>query len=104
MVEGQCLCGAVRFEIDGPLGDVRLCYCTNCRRASGSAFSANARVPIGKYRLLSGQELVSEYESSPGVFRAFCSRCGAPVHARVVADRDTYGSGSAAWRVTSMRP
>ena len=25
---------------------------------------------------------MSEYESSPGKFRAFCSRCGSPVYSR----------------------
>jgi hypothetical protein len=47
MVDGQCLCGKVRFEVSGSLGDVRLCYCELCRRANGTVFSANVRVPIG---------------------------------------------------------
>jgi hypothetical protein len=33
MVDGQRLCGKVRFEVSGSLGDVRLCYCELCRRA-----------------------------------------------------------------------
>jgi hypothetical protein len=86
MVNGQCLCGRVRFEIDGDLGETRLCYCTLCRRANGSAFSANVAVPAEHYRLLVGRELIREYESSPGAFRAFCSYCGSPVFARVASD------------------
>jgi hypothetical protein len=86
MVTGQCLCGNVRFEIDGDLGETRLCYCTLCRRANGSAFSANVAVSIERYRLRSGREDIREYESSPGAFRAFCSRCGSPVSARVLSD------------------
>ena len=88
MVRGQCLCGKVRFEVGGNLGDVRLCYCELCRRANGTAFSANARVPITSYKLLSGSEVIKEYESSPGAFRAFCSFCGSPVFAKVLADPD----------------
>jgi hypothetical protein len=88
MTEGQCLCGAVRYEVDGDLGETRLCYCVECRRASGSAFTANVRVPASNYRLLSGREHIREYESSPGRFRAFCSRCGSPVHARGATDPD----------------
>ncbi len=83
---GQCLCGAFRFEIDGPVGEVRLCHCDLCRRASGTAFSANASVPIKKYRVISGTDIVNEYESSPGAYRAFCFRCESPVFARVQAD------------------
>jgi hypothetical protein len=86
MVMGQCLCGKVRFEVDGDLGETRLCYCELCRRANGSAFSANVRVPTEQYRLLIGREDIREYESSPGAFRAFCSYCGSPVYARVVND------------------
>jgi hypothetical protein len=88
MVEGQCLCGKVRFEINGELGATRLCYCELCRRANGSAFSANVRVPASAYKLLSGRDVIREYESSPGAFRAFCSTCGSPVYARVVSDPD----------------
>jgi hypothetical protein len=68
MVAGQCLCGGVRFEVDGELGEARLCYCTLCRRANGSAFSANVRVPIKRHRLLAGREQIREYESSLAPF------------------------------------
>ena len=86
MVDGQCLCGRVRFMISGNLGEVRFCYCDLCRRANGTAFSANARVAKASFRLLSGSEVIREYESSPGAFRAFCSVCGSPVFARVLRD------------------
>ncbi|MGH7065674.1 MAG: GFA family protein [Stellaceae bacterium] len=86
MVSGQCLCGKVRFEVSGDLGSARLCYCDFCRRANGTAFSANVRVPAASYELLSGHEVIREYESSPGAFRAFCSNCGSPVFAKVASD------------------
>lgn len=86
MVQGQCLCGKVRFEIDGEVGETRLCYCELCRRANGTAFSANVPVPVERHRLLTGREFIREYESSPGAFRAFCSNCGSPVYARVARD------------------
>jgi hypothetical protein len=38
------------------------------------------------HKLLSGHEFLSEYESSPGAFRVFCSVCGSPVFARVASD------------------
>ena len=30
----------------------------------------------------SGKDLVREFDSTPGVFRAFCSRCGSPIYSR----------------------
>jgi hypothetical protein len=80
---GQCLCGKVRYQVAGSLGEVRYCHCTRCQRATGSAFSANARIPAVRFALLAGQELVREYEERPGIFRAFCSVCGSPVYARL---------------------
>src|ERR687897_2023759 len=39
---GRCLCGAVAYEVRGPLRDVLLCHCVECRRWSGyvGAFTA----------------------------------------------------------------
>ena len=88
VIRGKCLCGGFQFEIIGPVGEVRLCHCELCRRANGTAFSANARIPLERYRAIAGEDLVSEYESSPGARRCFCSRCGSPVFARVAQDPD----------------
>lgn len=82
MLEGGCLCGGVRFRISGKLGPAGYCHCKECQRASGSAFASNAPVRIGYFTFSAGAELVSEYESSPGKYRAFCRRCGSPVYSR----------------------
>ena len=82
MLEGGCLCSSVRYRIKGKLGPAAFCHCKQCQRASGSAFSANASVRTRYFDLHTGKELVSEYESSPGHFRAFCTRCGSPVYSR----------------------
>jgi len=88
MFSGRCLCGAVRFEIDGLLGPFAYCHCTSCRRASGSAFTANSPVATATVRWTRGRTSLREYESSPGKFRAFCDNCGSPVYARLVAQPD----------------
>ena len=82
MLEGGCLCGGVRFRINGKLGPAGYCHCKMCQRASGSAFASNAPARTGYFELASGSDLVSEYESSPGKFRAFCRRCGSPLYSR----------------------
>jgi hypothetical protein len=78
----------VRYEIDGELGDFGYCHCTSCRKASGSAHSANAPVERARFRLVSGADTLREFESSPGKFRVFCSRCGSPIYAYVTAGDD----------------
>jgi hypothetical protein len=47
----------------------------------GSAFSSIASVPREKFRWIRGQELLAAFESSPGKFRRFCSRCGSHLFA-----------------------
>ena len=83
MLTGSCLCESVRFELRGRLGPLRYCHCSRCRRATGSAFSANSRVRAQDFEISTGRSLVSEYEMSPGVYRAFCSRCGSQLYARI---------------------
>jgi hypothetical protein len=82
MLTGQCLCGNIRFEINGRLGPAVYCHCSMCRRATGTAFATNASVRAREFRIVAGAELLSEYESSPSNIRAFCSRCGSPLYCR----------------------
>jgi len=89
VLTGRCLCEGVRFEIAGALTPLGYCHCKQCQRASGSAFSANTTVAKTDLRFVAGAELLREYESSPGRFRAFCSRCGSPVYKRVGEQPDT---------------
>jgi hypothetical protein len=35
MITGSCQCGAVRIRVDGKLGPVVYCHCSQCRRANG---------------------------------------------------------------------
>jgi hypothetical protein len=90
LITGRCLCGAVQFEIDGRLGPAIYCHCSQCRRASGSAFAANASVRARYLHFRSGRDAIREYEATPGKFRAFCSRCGSPVYSRLASDPETF--------------
>jgi hypothetical protein len=73
-VEGGCLCGAVRYRIDGRAGRTTSCHCLHCRRSGGAAFLTWARFDLPEFRVVSGTPL--GYESRPGVTRQFCGRCG----------------------------
>jgi hypothetical protein len=74
---GRCLCGAVTYEIRGPLRDVVLCHCVECRRWSGTG--------AGAFAAAHDTDLVIEgaalrWISSPGSIRharrGFCVECG----------------------------
>lgn len=88
MYKGSCLCGSVRYEISGELGEFGYCHCTSCRKASGTAHAANAPVERSAFSLTSGAEDLREFESSPGKSRVFCGRCGSPIYAYLRANMD----------------
>jgi hypothetical protein len=79
MLKGSCLCGGVRYEIDGELSAVTNCHCALCRKTSGSAFASGATITAASFRLLAGEDLLRDWESSPGYHRVFCGRCGSPI-------------------------
>lgn len=74
---GSCLCGAVRFEVDGGFERFYLCHCGRCRKDSGSAHSANLFSTRAKVRWLSGEDKISHFRL-PGTrhARSFCAACG----------------------------
>jgi hypothetical protein len=78
----HCLCQGVKFRIAGELEPIQICHCSQCRRAQGTPFVTNIPVSRAAFAFDSGTELLTEYESSPGKKRAFCSRCGSPVYSR----------------------
>jgi len=85
---GGCLCGGVRFEVTEPLMRASYCHCTRCRRRSGAAASAQARVPPGALRLLSGEELIRCWQPESGFAKCFCSECGSQLWSRDPDDPD----------------
>ena len=71
---GGCLCGAVRYAVEGPLRPVVMCHCTQCRRMTGHIMAATA-AKRAAFRLLAADGLVW-YGSSAEARRGFCARCG----------------------------
>ena len=73
MLQGRCLCGALRFTAEGPPKWTSYCHCQSCRRHTGAPVSAYAGFEATKVRL-DGE--LTYFSSSPGVRRGFCGRCG----------------------------
>jgi hypothetical protein len=91
VLHGSCLCGGIRYEIDGPVGPALYCHCAMCRKAHGSAFRARLAVPRSALRFVAGEALLARYRSSPDTVRSFCSRCGSPVVNLWDGDPERYG-------------
>jgi hypothetical protein len=71
---GGCHCGRVRFEVDAPrVLDVTECNCSICSKSG----YLHLIVPKTRFRLLSGEGLLTSYQFNTGTARhLFCSVCG----------------------------
>jgi hypothetical protein len=91
MLRGSCLCGEVRYAINGKLTGALNCHCSMCRKAHGAAFRSRARVNAADFKWVKGEALITWFESSPGNHRGFCSRCGSPLLSRFDQNQTVYG-------------
>lgn len=73
---GGCLCGGVRFRIDGDCRDIICCHCENCRRTHGHV-AAYTAIDRNDLVLEAEQTLQWFHDASPDTWRGFCNRCGA---------------------------
>ncbi len=87
MLTGGCLCGKVRYEIDGKASGIWFCHCSKCRRSTGSAFVAAAACRETNFRWLCDSRAISEFSTESGYRRRFCATCGSPAPS-YVPDRD----------------
>jgi hypothetical protein len=90
---GRCLCGAIRFEIEGPMRDVVICHCGQCRRQHGAppGYSQAAWEHIR----FEGEEALSWYRSSEEARRGFCRICGSSLFwERIGSGRVSIAAGS----------
>lgn len=71
-MKGSCLCGAITFDVNAPLGAVTACHCGQCRKVTGHH---SAAVPA-KWSEIDLRGTPRWYESSSGARRGFCATCG----------------------------
>ena len=76
-VTGRCLCGDIRYEYRGEPLKILHCHCESCRRHTSSPVTTAVCVARDRFRYTKGAPVA--YESSPGVIRTHCGRCGSPM-------------------------
>ncbi|WP_127555710.1 GFA family protein [Saccharospirillum alexandrii] len=77
-VSGGCLCGAVRFAVNGPVSAFHLCHCDRCRHSTGSAFAANLFTVPEAISWEQGEDQIKRFElpTAKHWTRQFCATCG----------------------------
>ena len=74
---GGCQCGAVRFHVEGVLGDASVCHCRMCQKASGNFYLPLVSVRGAKLAWTRGAP--KRFRSSNHGYRGFCADCGTPL-------------------------
>jgi hypothetical protein len=77
IIEGGCLCNAVRYRITGRSLAQLICHCQTCRRASGAPSVAWVTFRASDFAFVTAQP--TSFHSSPPVTRTFCGKCGTPL-------------------------
>ena len=75
MHEGSCLCGAVRFTVEGDLAAPSACHCSRCRKHTGH-YEAGTDVPRSALTVTGEDSITWYWSSDKKVRRGFCSVCG----------------------------
>lgn len=75
-VQGECLCGGVRYQVDRIGSRMAHCHCSMCRKFHGAAYATFGEAKQEAFRWLQGETLLQSYRAPNGTLRTFCSRCG----------------------------
>lgn len=90
---GGCQCGAVRFRVEGDLGEASICHCRMCQKATGGLFGPYVGAPFDSVTWTRGQPRY--FQSSNKVRRGFCGDCGTPLTFE-------YGEGNISFALGAM--
>ncbi|TGG91746.1 GFA family protein [Natronospirillum operosum] len=93
MKTGSCLCGAVAYEVHGPLRASIACHCNICRRLTGHYWSATQALTRDIH--LREDRGLKWFDSSDIARRAFCQHCGSNLFYREHgSDYTSIGTGT----------
>lgn len=81
VLNGSCLCGAVRYEVVGDPQRFYHCHCSRCRKSSGTGHATNLMLTNAKIVFSRGEALLKRYKvpEAERFTRQFCSECGSSV-------------------------
>jgi len=92
ILNGSCLCGAVRYTVADEFQYAMICHCSQCRRATGSAFKPFGGIERTKLTVIDGA--IHIYGDAM-THDAHCTTCGSLLYSIVNEGRRahvTYGT------------
>jgi hypothetical protein len=82
MLSGECLCGGVRYRVEDNFLYALNCHCSQCRKATGSAFKPFADIERSKLSVIEGGDALLIFGEENG-HDAHCKRCGSLLYSVV---------------------
>jgi hypothetical protein len=79
---GKCLCGAVQYSVADEFAYAANCHCSNCRRATGSAFKPFAGIERNKLTVTKGEDHLMIFGDDNGSDMR-CKLCGSYLYSVV---------------------
>jgi hypothetical protein len=79
---GACYCKAITYIVADEFEYALICHCTECQRATGSAFKPFGGIPVSKLTVTSGSTEITRLGDEQG-HNAFCQRCGSLLYSLV---------------------
>jgi hypothetical protein len=77
----SCRCGQLKATVTGDPVRVSVCHCLDCKKRTGSAFSAQARWPVDRFATEGGSKTWTHFaDSGNRITHHFCPECGSTVH------------------------
>ena len=75
-LQGQCLCGAIKYQVDAIGPKMGHCHCSMCRKFHGAAFATYGEATKTNFKWLEGAHLLKAFKAPNGTVRQFCENCG----------------------------
>jgi len=82
-LNGGCLCGRVEYKVPDNLIYAGYCHCSECRRWTGSPFSATGGVKASDFTLSKGEAFLSSFKKGENSLSYFCKHCSSIVYGEV---------------------
>lgn len=103
MLAGECLCGDVHYRVEDRFLYALNCHCSQCRKATGSAFKPFGGIERTKLRVVKGEGALSRFGDEHG-YDAHCKRCGSLLYSLVREGQYVHVTMGTLVDEPSMRP
>jgi len=78
-MQGQCMCGKVKYKVTGVVPGIYQCHCSQCRKITGSSSNSSCIIRDAAFEWIEGELNITTYSDVSGYRSDFCKFCGSPV-------------------------